>query len=104
MATSAYYHHTSNIRLTKSQNLDVSRPVLQLSLRSSLEKCVNVENEDEVGVAPTSDAPTTSEWSTILLPTKVPHILEFDCNHNDTDKIFNDKSDTRTILYVFNEV
>ena len=30
-----------------------------------------VENEDVVGVAPTGDAPTTSEWSTILLPTKL---------------------------------
>ena len=27
-----------------------------------------VENEDVVGVALTGDAPTTSEWSTILLP------------------------------------
>ena len=29
-----------------------------------------------VGAAPTGDAPTTSEWSTILLPTKVRLILE----------------------------
>ena len=35
-----------------------------------------VENEDVVGAAPTGDAPTTSEWSTILLPTKVLLILE----------------------------
>ena len=35
-----------------------------------------VENEDVVGAAPTGDAPTTSEWSTILLPTKVRVILE----------------------------
>ena len=35
-----------------------------------------VENKDEVGAAPTGDAPTTSEWSTIVLPTKVPLILE----------------------------
>ena len=35
-----------------------------------------VENEDVVGAAPTGDAPTTSEWSTILLPTKVRLILE----------------------------
>ena len=27
------------------------------------------ENEDVVGAAPTGDAPTTSEWSTIILPT-----------------------------------
>ena len=35
-----------------------------------------VENEDVVGAAPTGDAPTTSEWSTILLPSKVRLILE----------------------------
>ena len=35
-----------------------------------------VENEDVVGAAPTGDAPTTSEWSTIWLPTKVQLILE----------------------------
>ena len=35
-----------------------------------------VENEDVVGAAPTGDAPTTSEWSTILLPTEVRLILE----------------------------
>ena len=32
--------------------------------------------EDADGAAPTGDAPTTSEWSTILLPTKVRPILE----------------------------
>ena len=35
-----------------------------------------MENEDVAGAAPTGDAPTTSEWSTILLPTKVRLILE----------------------------
>ena len=34
------------------------------------------ENEDVVGAAPTGDAPTTSEWSKILVPTKVCLILE----------------------------
>ena len=38
-------------------------------------KC-SVENEDVVGAAPTGDAPTTSEWSTIWLPTQVRLILE----------------------------
>ena len=38
-------------------------------------KC-QVENEDVVGATPTGDAPTTSEWSTIQLPTKLPLILE----------------------------
>ena len=35
-----------------------------------------VENEDVVGAAPTGGALTTSEWSTILLPTKVWLIIE----------------------------
>ena len=34
------------------------------------------QDEDVVGAATTGDAPTTSEWSTILLPTKVWLILE----------------------------
>ena len=35
-----------------------------------------VENADVVGAAPTGDAPTTSEWSTILFPAKGQLILE----------------------------
>ena len=35
-----------------------------------------VKNEDVVGAAPTGDAPTTSELSTIYLPTRVHLILE----------------------------
>ena len=42
----------------------------------TLEARFQVENEDVVGAAPTGDAPTTSEWSTIVLPTKVRFILE----------------------------
>ena len=42
----------------------------------SIETRCLVENEEVVGAAPTGDAPTTSEWSTILLPTKVRIILE----------------------------
>ena len=42
----------------------------------SLEARCQVENEDVVGAAPTRDASTTSERSTILLPTKVRLILE----------------------------
>ena len=43
--------------------------------QSTEAKCL-VDNEDVVGAAPTGDAPTTSELSTILLPTKVRLILE----------------------------
>ena len=35
-----------------------------------------IVNEDVVGATPTGNAPTTSEWSTILLPTTVRLILE----------------------------
>ena len=40
------------------------------------EAMCSVENEDVVGAVPTGDAPTPSEWSTILLPTKVRYIIE----------------------------
>ena len=49
---------------------------LVLPLSQSIEALCLVENEDVVGAAPTGDAPTTSEWSAILLPTKVQLILE----------------------------
>ena len=35
-----------------------------------------VKNEDIVGAKPTGDAPTTSEWSTIVLPTKLRLIFD----------------------------
>ena len=70
------YRKISNIRRTISPNLNVSRLVLQLSLRNPVKPGVKVENEDVVGAAPTGAAPTTSEWSTILVPTKVRVILE----------------------------
>ena len=73
---SEHYRQDSNIRRTKSQHLKDSRNVLRLSLPNFLEARCQVENEDVVGAAPTGDAPTTSEWSTILLPTKVRLILE----------------------------
>ena len=49
---------------------------LAVVFAQSIEARCWVENEDVVGAAPTGDAPTTSEWSTILLPTKVHSILE----------------------------
>ena len=42
----------------------------------SIEVMCLVENTDVVGAAPTGDSPTTSEWSTILPPTKVRLILD----------------------------
>ena len=49
---------------------------LAVVFAQSIEARCRVENEDVVGAAPTGDAPTTSEWSTIKLPTKVCLILE----------------------------
>ena len=69
------WRQTSNIRRTKSKNWNVSRHDLQLPLPNPL-KPGWVENEDVVGAAPTGDAPTTSEWSTLLLPSKVWFILD----------------------------
>ena len=37
----------------------------------SIEARCKFENEDVVGAVPTGDAPNSSEWSTIPLPTKV---------------------------------
>ena len=61
------YRKISNIRRTESQNLNVSS--LAAVFAQSFEAMCQVENEDVVGAAPTGDAPTTSEWSTIWLPT-----------------------------------
>ena len=72
--TPAYYHETSSISHAKSQSLNVSCILLQLSSLNPLKP--GFENEDVVGAAATGDAPTTSELSTILLPTRVRLILE----------------------------
>ena len=74
--SSETYRQTFNIRNTKYQSVNVSRLVLQLSLPIHWSQLLSWK-EDIVGAAPTGDTPTTSEWSTILLPTKVLHILEF---------------------------
>ena len=70
------YCKTSNISRTEYQRFNVFRLIMQLFLPNPLKPGVQVEDEDVVGAAPTGDAPTTSEWSTILLPTKVRLKLE----------------------------
>ena len=60
------YGKTSIISRTKSQYLNVSCILLQLSSLNQLKP----------GVKLRMNAPTTSELSTILLPTKVRLILE----------------------------
>ena len=72
-----YYRKTSSISRTKSQCLNGSCILAQLSSLIPLKPGVKLRiSEDVVGAAPTGDAPTTSELSTILLPTKVRLILE----------------------------
>ena len=46
---------------TKSQNLNVSGLVLQLSFPQSIEARCQVENENVIKAVPTGDAPTTSK-------------------------------------------
>ena len=68
------YRKMSNIRRPKSQNFNVSLLALWLFWPHPMKPCV--DNEDVVEAAPIGDAPTTSEWSKIVLPTKVCLILE----------------------------
>ena len=64
------YRKNSSISRTKSQNLNISHLVLPLSLPIPLKLGVKSRMRIVVGAAPTADAPTKSEWSSILLPTK----------------------------------
>ena len=68
------YRQTSYKRWTKYQNLNASR--LADVLPQSIEAKCQVDNEDVVRAASTCNAATTSELSTIFLPTKVRLILE----------------------------
>ena len=70
------YRQVDNIRRTKSQHLLRVLCSLVAVFAESAEARCQVENEDVVGAAPTGVPPTTSVWSTILLPTKVRLILE----------------------------
>ena len=49
----------SNISHTKSQNLNVSRLILQLPLHNTLKPGIKSQNADVVGAG---NALTTSEW------------------------------------------
>ena len=69
------YRQTSNMSRINSQNLNGLRLVVQLSLPNPLKLGIKSRMKT-VGAAPTGDAPNTSEWSTILLPTNVRLILE----------------------------
>ena len=58
----------SKLKLSQKQHLTPGLAVV--SAKSIEAKCL-IMNEDVVGAAPIGDAPTTSEWSKILLPVKV---------------------------------
>ena len=66
----------SNTRRIKSQNLNDFSSRLTIVFVQSIEASWYGENEDVVGAAPTGDAPTTYEWSTIWLSTKMLLILD----------------------------
>ena len=70
-----YYRQTSSISRTKSINLHVYRLVLQMSLPNPLKPDVKSKREMYLSSAD-RQAPTTSEGSTSLFPTKVRLILE----------------------------
>ena len=69
---SCNYHQTSSIKVYKLKCISSWFSVV---FAQSIE-ARQVKNEDVVGAVPKGNAPTTSEWSTILLPTKVQLILE----------------------------
>ena len=68
------YRKTSSKSHTKSKNFNVS--CLVVVFTQSIEAKCWVKHVDVVGAAPTGDVPTTSEWSTILLHTKVRLIIK----------------------------
>ena len=73
---SSTYHQISNMshQITNFKCVSSCLPVV---FAQSIEARYQVGNEDAVGATPTGDAPTTSEWSTILLPTWVSYIRCF---------------------------
>ena len=88
--TLCFYKGPKNVNVTVPTDLLVSRTAagkawnyrqgfssrLAVVFAQSIEARSWAENEDVVGAAPTGDAPTTSEWLTILLPIEVCLILE----------------------------
>ena len=99
-SASLWGRKTPSISRTESPNLNVSCLVLQLSMLNPLKP--GVENEDVVGAAPTGDAPTISELSTILLSTEVQIILEvlrYDGDIDEDDDGVGDYGDSKCRHY-----
>ena len=60
----------------QNPTLNYFSPRIAVVFAHSIEARCQVENEDVVGAALAGHAPTTSEFSTILLPNKVCFILQ----------------------------
>ena len=58
------------------QTSNLSHTIVAVVFAQTIEARYSVKNEDVVGAAPTGNASTTSQWSTMLLPTKAWFILE----------------------------
>ena len=71
-------HIPSNLQYKTHQitKLNCSSSRLAVVFVHYIEARRSVDNEDVVGAAPEGDAPTTSEWSTISLSTRVRLMLE----------------------------
>ena len=69
---------TCNIRNIQIPTLKCLSSRLAVVFAQSIETRYLIENEDVVAAAPTGDAPITPKWSTSLLPTDVPFILDAD--------------------------
>ena len=63
--------YVSNTKRTKAQNFFVFSPGIAVAFAQFIEARYEVENEDVVVAASTGDAPTTSDWSKILLRNRV---------------------------------
>ena len=74
--SSLFYRQISNISKHQISKLICLSSGLGVVSVQSIEARCQVENEDVVGAVPTGVAPTTSEWSAILLPAKMRLKLE----------------------------
>ena len=69
ITSAGYLYQISKYKLHRIPKLKWFSSRLAVVLAQFIEARYEVEIEDVVGAAPTGNAPTASEWSTILLPT-----------------------------------
>ena len=74
--TNSYISSNPWYKANQIQKLECFSSGLAVVFTQSIKAVYEVENEDAAGEAPTGDTPTTSEWSTMLLPTKLRLVLE----------------------------